>query len=733
MGLRAILNELQLQLESYFVSTNNEWVSISLEAATRLDIKIVSNKTKNKKESEEFIRDKVEFLNTKSQYMNLLVGFLEFYTIDEAEIFEIEKPLHKNKNVTSFGDIIDILSEPKFQKNKRKAKVISFYSYKGGVGRTVSLIQSAYNLAKKGKKVILIDLDIEAPSFNAIFRDDIKNSNGLLDYLFNKYSKNESKIYENYDVSSVVSKLNLNIKGEIYVVPCGNIDIKYVKDLQLIKESVIYENNYIGELIDKIVEEYNADYVFIDSRTGINNWGALAITDIADEVFLVAYPNYENYEGIKLILDLIKDEKKCTVIFSRIDPSIVGKKNALDLFNKLKLNQNFISIYYDAKIAINNKYPMEDIDSFNDISEFILEEEEIIQNKQWIDNNPDKVRNILTKTIDNNNLKSIITNNENKITNKSNSILVVDNNIDILELLHNIDKTFRVNFLDKYYLNSYENLLKNTDISASMKISNLLLSTLIVFIENLVSNKEFLEKDFNEKVTTIYNKITSDTKNPISITETLTQLDQLDNKNNDISNYILLDFKDIYYILNKLNEHLTPYIIITIISLAIKSVNLKSYINTKLLVDIEYYNKFKEDFDKYNSDLLELSWKTDNNKERLTQNIKELLNLSENIILSDNTNINNLKELTILKELTGESNDILINRNLLYCKRININKYSQELNYYISEIIKTNENLSKKYVLNLIKSAAQIELDNLDNNIDKYSIIGIDSFKKVLT
>ena len=80
--------------------------------------------------------------------------------------------------------------------------------------------------------------------------------------------------------------------------------------------------------------------------------------------------------------------------------------------------------------------------------------------------------------------------------------------------------------------------------------------------------------------------------------------------------------------------------------------------------------------------------------------------------------------------ISSEENSI--NKNLLYCKRVEYNKYSQQLSIYIAEAIKHRDELSKDYVLDIIKRAAEKELENIDNNSEKYSIISFNSFKEVL-
>ena len=42
-------------------------------------------------------------------------------------------------------------------------RIITFYSYKGGVGRSMALLNVAYTLQSLGRHVLVIDLDLEAP------------------------------------------------------------------------------------------------------------------------------------------------------------------------------------------------------------------------------------------------------------------------------------------------------------------------------------------------------------------------------------------------------------------------------------------------------------------------------------------------------------------------------------------------------------------------------------------
>ena len=67
-------------------------------------------------------------------------------------------------------------------------KTITFYSYKGGVGRSLALANIATRLAEFGKKVCLLDFDLEAPGLHYKFSTLLSNQkkeikNGIVDYI----------------------------------------------------------------------------------------------------------------------------------------------------------------------------------------------------------------------------------------------------------------------------------------------------------------------------------------------------------------------------------------------------------------------------------------------------------------------------------------------------------------------------------------------------------------------
>src|SRR6266404_1937548 len=73
---------------------------------------------------------------------------------------------------------------------KKTDKIITFYSYKGGTGRSMALANVAWILACAGRKVLAIDWDLEAPGLHHYFYPflvdkELSASDGLIDFVIN--------------------------------------------------------------------------------------------------------------------------------------------------------------------------------------------------------------------------------------------------------------------------------------------------------------------------------------------------------------------------------------------------------------------------------------------------------------------------------------------------------------------------------------------------------------------
>ncbi|MCX9011026.1 MAG: AAA family ATPase, partial [Candidatus Methanoperedens sp.] len=169
-------------------------------------------------------------------------------------------------------------------------EIITFYSYKGGVGRSMALSNVACLLARRGdeKKVLMIDWDLEAPGLHKFFYDKFQISDhaqalaekpGLID-LFLKLdtATPESRPVSEEEAEKIAYKTLESIELEQFIVKtdipnlsllkAGRLDADYSNRVNSFKWEKLYYRSplLIRLLAERLAEQYS--YVLIDSRTG---------------------------------------------------------------------------------------------------------------------------------------------------------------------------------------------------------------------------------------------------------------------------------------------------------------------------------------------------------------------------------------------------------------------------------------------------------------------------------
>jgi len=191
--------------------------------------------------------------------------------------------------------------------------IISFYSYKGGVGRTqLTANLASYLCYYKQRKVLIIDWDMEAPGVDFFFNIDRTVINlGLLD-LFNEFVKtvrNKENI-EGKDLPKIFyennSKYLINLikseksEGRVDLIPAGNYNDNFVKKVTAFDWFDFYDTLNGKYFIEYLKEELNNsdyDYIFIDSRTGTSDYAGICNIQFPElNVFVVA-PTNQNFKG----------------------------------------------------------------------------------------------------------------------------------------------------------------------------------------------------------------------------------------------------------------------------------------------------------------------------------------------------------------------------------------------------------------------------------------------------
>lgn len=188
-------------------------------------------------------------------------------------------------------------------------KTFTFYSYKGGVGRTLALVNVANRLAEFGKKVCILDFDLEAPGLQSKYAKELQQPiyKGLVDYIYSYAVENVQPRH----ISDYMVDIRLtNAINTIHLCAAGNVDSSdYWKKLARINWwNLFYAENSYGidfflNLKKQIEEELAPDFLLIDSRTGITEMSAITMSLLADDVVFLAANNEENIKGCCKVLN----------------------------------------------------------------------------------------------------------------------------------------------------------------------------------------------------------------------------------------------------------------------------------------------------------------------------------------------------------------------------------------------------------------------------------------------
>ena len=185
---------------------------------------------------------------------------------------------------------------------------IVFFSIKGGVGRSTALAATAWSLAQAGKKVLVLDLDLESPGLSsALLPPDRQPMYGITDWLVEDLVDNGETIFD-----SMIATSTLSHDGEIHVVPAhGENHGEYIAKLGRVWMPKLGTDGSrekwsarLGRLLQALEERVQPDVILIDSRSGIDEIASACLTDLgANLILLFALEGEQTWNGYRMLFE----------------------------------------------------------------------------------------------------------------------------------------------------------------------------------------------------------------------------------------------------------------------------------------------------------------------------------------------------------------------------------------------------------------------------------------------
>ena len=243
---------------------------------------------------------------------------------------------------------------------------VTVFGIKGGVGRSTALVIWAWYLAKQGRKILVFDMDLESPGVSSTLLPPKSMSDfGIVDWFV------EDGVGQGEEISNemvVTSPLSAGLAGEIRVVPSfGSKTQDYLSKLsrcysELPDDSGSSWGHRLRRLVQNLENRETPDLTILDSRAGVHDIAALAVTRLDAFSFLFGVDSAQTWNAYSFLFrhwkrhsGLKKLREKLQVVASMVPET--GRDNHLRRFREHSWDL-FSEFLYDEASA-------EEKDAFN--------------------------------------------------------------------------------------------------------------------------------------------------------------------------------------------------------------------------------------------------------------------------------------------------------------------------------------------------------------------------------
>jgi len=175
------------------------------------------------------------------------------------------------------------------------SKIMSIHSFRGGTGKSNVSSNIAAQAAMAGKRVAVIDTDIQSPGVHVLcgFDSDIPG-NTLNDYLYGQCAIVDAA----HDVTEQVGVAGYG--GTMFLVPSS---MKSGDIAKVLRQG--YDVEVLNDGFRALVEGLDLDLLVIDTHPGLNEETLLSIT-ISDVLLLLLRPDKQDYQGTAVTVDVAR-------------------------------------------------------------------------------------------------------------------------------------------------------------------------------------------------------------------------------------------------------------------------------------------------------------------------------------------------------------------------------------------------------------------------------------------
>ena len=174
------------------------------------------------------------------------------------------------------------------------SRIIAIHSFRGGTGKSNTTANIAALLAAEGRRIGVVDTDIQSPGIHVLFGVDQETlSHSLNDYLWGKCSIEQA-------AHDVTPNLGASIEGRVFLIPSS---IKPTDIARVMHEG--YDVGLLNEGFRDLIGDLALDALLIDTHPGLNEETLLSIA-MSSTLVIIMRPDQQDYEGTSVTISVAR-------------------------------------------------------------------------------------------------------------------------------------------------------------------------------------------------------------------------------------------------------------------------------------------------------------------------------------------------------------------------------------------------------------------------------------------
>lgn len=192
------------------------------------------------------------------------------------------------------------------------ARIVAMHSFRGGTGKSNATANLAALLAAAGKRVGIVDTDIQSPGIHVLFKlGEDRVVRALNDYLWGRCGIDQTA----YDVTPAEAKPG---GGSVWLIPSS---IHTGEIVRVLRDG--YDVNRLSDGFRDVSKHLDLDYLFIDTHPGLNEETLLSMA-LSDVLLLVLRPDQQDFQGTAVTVDVARklDVQRLLLVVNKAHPSL---------------------------------------------------------------------------------------------------------------------------------------------------------------------------------------------------------------------------------------------------------------------------------------------------------------------------------------------------------------------------------------------------------------------------